>query len=666
MRSIARRSWPWFVALIAINIIAYAYVLRVPFLLDDVIQFRWLSRHEFWSILTTATGLSYYRPISLLLWKALWFMQGRYDAPTLHAINLLVHILNTLLVMTLLVTLRRSTQSKSQSQFQVAPFAAAILFALFPFSYQAVPWVGALYHVLVLFFMLLALVLALATHRGLSPIPTRLAHIGSLVCTFLAPLTHETGIMTLPLLVLILSLDSPEGISKLSLRTMVQATWQHAGVTLIVFGLTMAMRENAFGATTLNPSLENLYQVGAYFVQGLIYPVAPLARLVQRVGLDDIQAIYVVGVSAVLAWLLLIRRTGQRKTILLALGWFGICLLPGFLFLKFPYVIDGPRLLYQAAVGIALLWVAPLDVLAARLEVGRWRPLLFGLIPLIALASSIWFLQDKAAIYMQSTRLVDQLLMVTPPQAKGPYLLVNFPRWLAPPQSWFTLGHEGIPIVPEYASMYDYYWTVSGRETPIEDVQVDDVKRNWRYSYALVGTPRGTEDMQGRIRKNGRTIFVDLSTRNAIVYDAGRLEAQTTPPATDYIAAYGGALALITGTVQHDAAALQVTLIWQSWRKLPPEQELNTFVHVQKPNGELVAQTDGFPIANLARPSFWLPGDQWRDTRLVPLPDNLPPGEYLVRVGMYPTAGGDRLVALSPQQVRYENDSALVGRMVLP
>ena len=411
---------------------------------------------------------------------------------------------------------------------------------------------------------------------------------------------------------------------------------------------------------------ENLYQVGAYFVQGLIYPVAPLARLVQRVGLDDIQAIYVVGVSAILAWLLLIRRTGQRKTILLALGWFGICLLPGFLFLKFSYVIDGPRLLYQAAVGIALLWVAPLDVLAARLEVGRWRPLLFGLIPLIALASSIWFLQDKAAIYMQSTRLVDQLLMVTPPQAKGPYLLVNFPRWLAPPQSWFTLGHEGIPIVPEYASMYDYYWTVSGRETPIEDVQVDDVKRNWRYSYALVGTPRGTEDMQGRIRKNGRTIFVDLSTRNAIVYDAGRLEAQTTPPATDYIAAYGGALALITGTVQHDAAALQVTLIWQSWRKLPPEQELNTFVHVQKPNGELVAQTDGFPIANLARPSFWLPGDQWRDTRLVPLPDNLPPGEYLVRVGMYPTAGGDRLVALSPQQVRYENDSALVGRMVLP
>jgi len=636
------------------NAIAYGYVFRVPYMLDDVIHFRWLSEHDLPSILNTAAGLSYYRPLNFLIWKVFWLIQGQYHGPTLHAINFLAHQANTLLVYALLLMLRRPVQSR------LLPLASAILFALYPLSYQAVPWVGSLAHVLVTTLILGALVLALLARRTHYTTLQMGAEVGALLCTFLAPFAHEVGMMTVPLLALITLTDQSDLALRLDLKTIIRALFPFVLVSAIAIAMSLSVRVSTLAPTKVAVNEESLYQNSAYFLQALAYPIAPLAWLLRPLGLDDLQSVYIVCGLGTLIWLWFVWRSGARRSLLLALGWFAICAFPSWALLRFAYIIDGPRLLYQAALGIVLFWLLPLDHFSAtRRSVQR---VIAVALPIIALGGSVWFLQDKAAMYLQSARMTEQLLDATSVQTPAPTLLVNFPRWFAPKQAWFPVGHEGISVVPEYAGMVDYYWTISGREVDIEDVYVEDIKKPWRFNYALVGNPRSSEDMQGRIRKSARTIFADLSTSNIIVYDAGQLDGEGVPKAKAYIAAYDDQLAVISGTLHVDRAnhALFVDLIWQSWQKLP--HEMNTFVHVQKPNGELVAQTDGFPIANLARPSFWQVGDQWREQRLIPLPPDLPAGEYLVRVGVYPTGGGDRVKALSATGERYENDSALVGK----
>ena len=63
------------------------------------------------------------------------------------------------------------------------------------------------------------------------------------------------------------------------------------------------------------------------------------------------------------------------------------------------------------------------------------------------------------------------------------------------------------------------------------------------------------------------------------------------------------------------------------------------FVHLTHPDGRLISQHDGLP-ANGARPTdTWASGDQITDDHQFNIPPNTPPGEYLLRVGMYDSAG---------------------------
>ena len=125
-------------ALLAIGILTYGFSLRLPLFLDDMPHFRWLQWQTLTGILRSSRGLGhlgYYRPLPFLLWKALWFLQGQLHPPTLHAVNLGLHLLNTILVWGIV-------KGQCRERGTVLGTASALLFLLYPFSYQAVPWVG--------------------------------------------------------------------------------------------------------------------------------------------------------------------------------------------------------------------------------------------------------------------------------------------------------------------------------------------------------------------------------------------------------------------------------------------------------------------------------------------------------------------------------------------
>lgn len=103
---------------------------------------------------------------------------------------------------------------------------------------------------------------------------------------------------------------------------------------------------------------------------------------------------------------------------------------------------------------------------------------------------------------------------------------------------------------------------------------------------------------------------------------------------------------------------LDVTLYWQALET--PPLDYNVFVHLTDEAGELRAQQDGQPLAGRAPTSWWQPGQVFKDTHTLSLPDDIPPGTYHLSIGLYDWTTGERLALHSPSAPDPLPDSRLV------
>ncbi len=87
--------------------------------------------------------------------------------------------------------------------------------------------------------------------------------------------------------------------------------------------------------------------------------------------------------------------------------------------------------------------------------------------------------------------------------------------------------------------------------------------------------------------------------------------------------------------------SLNLTLYWQA--NQIPAADYTTFVHVRDAAGKTVAQKDQPPLQGAYPTSLWEPGETIADEITVPLPDNLPAGNYSLAVGLYNFTTGARL-----------------------
>jgi len=86
---------------------------------------------------------------------------------------------------------------------------------------------------------------------------------------------------------------------------------------------------------------------------------------------------------------------------------------------------------------------------------------------------------------------------------------------------------------------------------------------------------------------------------------------------------------------------LQVALHWEALA--PIAERYKVFVHLVDAGGTIVAQRDSEPGGGARLTSDWAPGEGVTDLYgLLILPD-VPPGDHLLRVGMYALDGGERL-----------------------
>ncbi len=117
-------------------------------------------------------------------------------------------------------------------------------------------------------------------------------------------------------------------------------------------------------------------------------------------------------------------------------------------------------------------------------------------------------------------------------------------------------------------------------------------------------------------------------------------ESQTATPD----ALFGDELRLTAATRLHtpvhplDAGYLFVQLDWLAERK--PTRDYRVTLRLIDNDGAVVAQRDEFPIGALLPPTTWNAGDVKPGFMALPLPAELPPGDYRVVVGVYDPATG--------------------------
>jgi hypothetical protein len=128
--------------------------VALPFFFDDLDHFEFIWSHDLGEIWASSGGFPYYRPLGGTLWWALSELCGRNNPVPHHALNLLLFLLSGLLAGWLADKLWNRPNATPNWPRR---WLATTLFLLFPFSYQAVPWIGAVYHPLVILLTLVAL-----------------------------------------------------------------------------------------------------------------------------------------------------------------------------------------------------------------------------------------------------------------------------------------------------------------------------------------------------------------------------------------------------------------------------------------------------------------------------------------------------------------------------
>ena len=115
---------------------------------------------------------------------------------------------------------------------------------------------------------------------------------------------------------------------------------------------------------------------------------------------------------------------------------------------------------------------------------------------------------------------------------------------------------------------------------------------------------------------------------------------------------------LLNGRTVAAGDKLALTLVWQAHAEIL--ESYRVFVHLLDEHGGLRSQSDGEP-AGWSRPtSGWLPEEYVSDYHVLALPDDIKPGSYSLRAGMYEPGTGARLA-----QAAFPDGSVVLTEIVV-
>jgi len=614
-----------------LTLIAYGPVLSFPFMFDDLIHLRWLEGRSVLEGWTSVKELQHYRPLLLSLWAAFGKLFGPHNPWPLHLLSLLLHIGNASLVGWL--------------AYQVVPGAAAaaaatVLFATFPFSYQAIPSPGSQSKPLSTLLVLLACLLyweGRSRHR-------RALVAASAPPALLAPFAYESGVTIGGFLVLMefllwrrKAVDSPSPCSLLFLL-----------IGPLFVGVWALVPQSSDPVSF--PGLEALWQNSVYFVQALTWPLSLFAKpLMKWTGLHDQTATTLVAYPSLVLLLLLFLWRRRADALLAYIIWYFLALAVQWVTLPFRYVIDGPRILYTASVGVVLLWADLLTMLGSAHR--RWVARAVAGVALVTMIVwSLGFIIERIDLCKNGLSVLSEAsARVIKAGEEEIQLFINIPSWLAPRRSSFALGHEGYLLLPEYTDtgLDDFVFANTGAKRQVWVKSLPDIRRQWKALIGYYAADSSLEDVADYIRRADRVWILGYREDSLELIEVGGVGVEAIAAKGEEagdLSIFGEAVGLKKIRIRAVGSGLTVDLHWRSLQVM--KGPYTVFVHVYTHDGRLVAQGDGLPLGGTFPFRFWEPGDIVRDIRHIQLPEDLYPGEYVIGVGLYRSDTGERAPAI--------------------
>ena len=172
--------------------------------------------------------------------------------------------------------------------------------------------------------------------------------------------------------------------------------------------------------------------------------------------------------------------------------------------------------------------------------------------------------------------------------------------------------------------------------------QPDQLLREPSGLYFPPDTPPGIYQLQMQLKQGdelvrGRPFWWPFSQGSVNV---GKIEVMPWPLETSLPedvtlieAQFGDAIQLYGYDLAVDPATFQLTLYWQTIAA--PGTNWFVFVHLVDASGEIVSQRDLVPAEGLRPTIGWRATELITDTHLLPLPPDLPAGQYSLRVGLF-------------------------------
>ena len=162
-----------------------------------------------------------------------------------------------------------------------------------------------------------------------------------------------------------------------------------------------------------------------------------------------------------------------------------------------------------------------------------------------------------------------------------------------------------------------------------------------------------TDASQRTLAQTGSNISIDGVTARTVDLDIDifyrRLEILSSMQELNYH--LGPAIDLVGSTLLTPEVqagdSLVLSLYWRA--NASPELDYTIFVHVLDAAGNFVTQEDTMPADGAAPTSRWKPGEFVEDFHSLTLPEDMPPGEYHILVGMYDFQTGARLPVTTPE-----------------
>lgn len=347
---------------VVITVAVFSPALQNGFVYDDhtqVLKNPWITDLRYIPDILSSSLWSYsgytsntYRPMLHLLFMASYFAFG-FKPWGWHLVNIIVHAINALLVFGVASRLLRPSGEETPSGVRaeapslLAPFFAALLFALHPVNAEPVAWVSAVTELTFTLFFLLSFYLYMKSREDGRPG----LYIISLAFFIPALLSKETAIV-LPAIVIAYDLSGGKR----------RKGWRYWPGFLAVSALYMIVRTLAIGGVIQHRQAPlsgfelvlNIFPLVFQYAEKLVYP-SGLSALYELHTIKSLDPAAVAGIAATAAFVAALFVFRKRKAVLSGLLMVGVPLLPVLYIPALSTSASADRYMYLPTAGLSII-----------------------------------------------------------------------------------------------------------------------------------------------------------------------------------------------------------------------------------------------------------------------------------------------------------------------